>query len=89
MINQATVHCIDYLREIIMCLGDVTIEPVGWNATTLTYIAEKDQVRQCRKFDKIYNWATETSHEVPNAPGNMKAWQAVLEFEGARAPGGH
>lgn len=82
MTNQATVHCIDYLREIIMCLGDVTIEPVGWNATTLTYIAEKEQVRQCRNFDMIYNWASDSSHEVPNAPGNMKAWQAMLDFEG-------
>jgi len=64
-----------------MCLSDVTIEPVGWNATTLTYVAEKDQVRQCRKFDKIYDWATEDANEVPSAPGNVKAWQAMLSFK--------
>ncbi|KAI5865377.1 hypothetical protein GGS23DRAFT_558960 [Durotheca rogersii] len=75
-------HCIEYLREIIMCLGDVTVEPVGWNTTTLTYIAEKDQVRQCRRFDKIYDWATEAANEVPNAPGNVKAWKDMLDFEG-------
>ena len=64
-----------------MCLGDVTVEPVGWNATTLTYIAERDQVRQCRKFDAIYEWATDDANEVPNAPGNVEAWQAMLNFE--------
>ena len=64
-----------------MCLGDVTIEPVGWNATTLTYIAEKDQIRQCRRFDTIYNWAIEDANQVPNAPGNARAWKTMLEFE--------
>ncbi|TGJ81430.1 hypothetical protein E0Z10_g7340 [Xylaria hypoxylon] len=61
--NKHILHCIEYLRQIIMCLGDVTIEPVGWNETTLSYIAEK--------------------HEVPNAPGNEKAWQDMLRFKNA------
>ncbi|KAI0412915.1 hypothetical protein F5X98DRAFT_366934 [Xylaria grammica] len=81
--DSYVVHCIEYLRQIIMCLGDVTIEPVGWNETTLSYIAEKDQVRQCRKFDRIYDWAKQDTHEVPNAPGNEKAWQDMLRFKDA------
>ncbi|KAI1427182.1 hypothetical protein F5Y12DRAFT_203422 [Xylaria sp. FL1777] len=81
--NKHILHCIEYLRQIIMCLGDVTVEPVGWNATTLSYIAEKDQVRQCRKFDKIYDWAKQGINEVPNAPGNEKVWQDMLKFKDA------
>ncbi|KAI0534376.1 hypothetical protein GGR58DRAFT_61288 [Xylaria digitata] len=81
--NKHILHCIEYLRQIIMCLGDVTIEPVGWNKTTLSYIAEKDQVRQCRSFDRIYDWAKQETHEVPNAPGNEKAWQDMLRFKNA------
>ena len=51
-----------------MCLSDVNIGPVGWNATTEKYIAEWDGVKECRNFDKIHQWAKE--HDVPNAPGN-------------------
>ncbi|KAM7186184.1 protein of unknown function (DUF3328) domain containing protein [Rhypophila sp. PSN 637] len=77
-------HCLDYLRQIIMCHGDVTIEPVGWDKKTLTYIAEPEKmqvVRQCRNFDEIYEWAVDDVHQVPQAPGNAKGWEEYREFE--------
>lgn len=52
-----------------MCLADVNIGPVGWNATTETYIAEGDGVRECRNFGRIHEWAK--AHDVPHAPGNV------------------
>lgn len=51
-----------------MCLSDVNIGPVGFNDTTLTYVAEGDGVKECRNFEKIHTWAK--AHDAPNAPGN-------------------
>ncbi|KAI1436989.1 hypothetical protein GGR50DRAFT_692712 [Xylaria sp. CBS 124048] len=84
----SSMHCIEYLRQIIMCLGDVTIEPVGFNETTLAYIAEKDQVRQCRKFDTVYDWAKLEANAIPDAPGNRKALEDMLKFKESH-PIGH
>ncbi|KAI9036335.1 uncharacterized protein KD926_002047 [Aspergillus affinis] len=69
IIRRHTYHCFDYLRQSFMCLADVNIGPVGWNATTETYIAEGDGVRECRNFDIIHEWAKK--HDVPHAPGNI------------------
>jgi hypothetical protein len=52
-----TDHCIDALRQSVMCHGDVAtlywqwtpgfVEPQAWKPTTHT----------CRNFDKIEDWA--------------------------------
>lgn len=55
-----------------MYLGDVTVELVGWNTTTQTHVTEKDQVRQGRKFDRIYDWATDPANEVSMHPTMRK-----------------
>ncbi|KAH8812254.1 hypothetical protein F5884DRAFT_305938 [Xylogone sp. PMI_703] len=74
-------HCIEYLRQSIMCLGDVTVEPVGFDEDTLSYIAAIEPVRQCRKFDLLYNWAKKEEHAIPGAPGNIKVAGEMLEFK--------
>ncbi|KAG4440191.1 hypothetical protein IFR05_004336 [Cadophora sp. M221] len=49
-------HCFDFLRQAVMCAGDMTLEPVdegatdGWNVT-----------HTCRDFKTIYDFATERS----------------------------
>ncbi|PIA92547.1 hypothetical protein CB0940_04093 [Cercospora beticola] len=47
-------HCIDYLRQAIMCNADVTFEP--W---TKHGINGMDAIHQCRDYNKIFTWAYE------------------------------
>tara|TARA_R110002060_G_scaffold66393_2_gene75217 strand:+ start:705 stop:899 length:195 start_codon:yes stop_codon:yes gene_type:complete len=48
-------HCFDFLRQAVMCAGDMTLEPVeddatdGWNVT-----------HACRNFKTIYDFAAES-----------------------------
>ena len=47
-------HCFDFLRQAVMCAGDMTLEPVdddatdGWNVT-----------HTCRNFKTIYDFAAD------------------------------
>ncbi|EMF12706.1 uncharacterized protein SEPMUDRAFT_44288 [Sphaerulina musiva SO2202] len=44
-------HCLDYIRQGIMCAGDATFEPLteaGINGMGATH--------QCRDFDKLFAW---------------------------------
>lgn len=53
-----------------MCLGDVSIGPVGWEESSLTYVAENEPTKECRNFDKIHKWARD--HEANIGPGNFE-----------------
>ncbi|KAK4209262.1 hypothetical protein QBC37DRAFT_294967 [Rhypophila decipiens] len=47
-------HCLDYIRQGIMCAGDFTLEPlteVGINGMGATH--------QCRSFERMFSWAYE------------------------------
>ncbi|KAI2709188.1 hypothetical protein CBS147332_6247 [Penicillium roqueforti] len=47
-------HCLDYIRQVLMCHADPTFEPmseVGINGM--------GAVHQCRDFNKIFSWAYE------------------------------
>ncbi|KFA77627.1 hypothetical protein S40288_11495 [Stachybotrys chartarum IBT 40288] len=72
-------HCLSRLRYTIFYPG--RSEKFDGDHLAQMHLSERDQVRQCRKFDAIYEWATDDANEVPNAPGNVKAWQAMLNFE--------
>lgn len=51
-------HCIDYLRQIIMCHGDLTPMPLIYDARGHPrYAPNFNFVRTCRNFDRIYEWA--------------------------------
>lgn len=50
-------HCIDYLRQAIMCHGDVTPITFKFNAEIDGYLAQHTTEHQCRNFDAIFKWA--------------------------------
>ncbi|KAI1453925.1 hypothetical protein F4805DRAFT_354269 [Annulohypoxylon moriforme] len=50
-------HCIDYLRQAIMCHGDITPITFEWISEINGYIAHHSTEHQCRNFEAIYNWA--------------------------------
>lgn len=45
-------HCIDYLRQAVMCSADVTFEP--WGEVGVNGMGA---IHQCRDFQKIFTWA--------------------------------
>lgn len=50
-------HCIDYLRQVIMCHGDMTPITFEWNAEINNYLAHHSTEHQCRNFERIFDWA--------------------------------
>lgn len=61
--NQpTTVHCFEYLRQVLQCHGDVGIMSLGWDAEGEAYTAIFETKRQCRNFEMIREWTRE--HQV-------------------------
>lgn len=63
-------HCIDYLRQVIMCHGDVTPITFEWVPEIQGLIAHHSTEHLCRDFKALYGWAK--SRGVPgfSAGGN-------------------
>ena len=54
-----TEHCFDYLRETLMCHGDLDIMSMNWLPEQQMYTAQFDVIKQCRNFDLIKEWTRE------------------------------
>lgn len=57
-------HCLDYIRQAIMCAGDVTLEPL-----TKSGINGMGAIHQCRDFNRIFSWAYEHRSDKVNGSG--------------------
>ncbi|EFX06675.1 hypothetical protein CMQ_6996 [Grosmannia clavigera kw1407] len=55
-------HCLDFIRQGIMCAGDSTFEPV-----TKTGINGMGVTHKCRSFDKMYSWAYKHRSDKPTS----------------------
>lgn len=60
-------HCFDYLRQALMCAGDVTLEPVD---AELGGVTGWDNLRVCRDYDQIKEWAE--NHRVSDLRGFLE-----------------
>ncbi|KAI0964835.1 hypothetical protein F4678DRAFT_367028 [Xylaria arbuscula] len=49
-------HCIDYLRQGVMCAADLTMIPVQWSTKRDRILQNTEVVHTCRNFDKIHEW---------------------------------
>ncbi|KAE9373355.1 hypothetical protein N431DRAFT_465651 [Stipitochalara longipes BDJ] len=54
-----TDHCFDYLRETLMCHGDLDIMSMNWEPAQHIYTAQFDVIKQCRNFDLIKKWTSD------------------------------
>ncbi|MCJ1249426.1 hypothetical protein MMC30_006650 [Trapelia coarctata] len=52
-------HCIDYLRQVIMCHGDVTPVTFERKEEGGLFNPHHKTVHQCRNFEKIFDWAAD------------------------------
>ncbi|CAK1356547.1 uncharacterized protein RHO25_012310 [Cercospora beticola] len=62
-------HCIDYLRQVLICHGDLTPIRQHWEPSLHAYAAEQETVHQCRDFQKIWEWAAERNTTGLRADG--------------------
>ncbi|TDZ13354.1 hypothetical protein C8035_v004414 [Colletotrichum spinosum] len=46
-------HCIDYLRQSLMCHGDLTPIYMLWSDEHQTYMGVQENIMQCRSWDAI------------------------------------
>ncbi|KAK7471275.1 hypothetical protein VKT23_002683 [Stygiomarasmius scandens] len=57
-------HCIDALRQTIMCASDITPIAWRWNYARGMIMRDASVVHQCRDFDKVKEWAMARVPEV-------------------------
>ncbi|KAK9771978.1 putative Cyclochlorotine biosynthesis protein O [Seiridium cardinale] len=63
-------HCIDYLRQVIMCHGDITPITFEWNTELNTYLAHHSTEHVCRNFEALFHWAHSRAAEDFDVDGN-------------------
>lgn len=65
-------HCVDYLRQSIVCHGDVGLIPFAFSNSE--YIPVFNTTKECRAYDPLEKWVDEhqagdaTPEDGPGAP---------------------
>ena len=62
-------HCIDTLRQTLMCHGDIALHTFDWIPDYRRPWPNFNVVHECRNFEAIYDWAEK--HSVPTLAGNV------------------
>ncbi|KAF2099745.1 hypothetical protein NA57DRAFT_75250 [Rhizodiscina lignyota] len=52
-------HCIEQIRQYIMCSGDMTPIPTRYYPSKDRNYVDSDYPHTCRNYEKLHNWATE------------------------------
>lgn len=56
-------HCIDQIRQSIMCQSDLAVNWLYWDTRLQTHLVASDIRHSCRRFDKVVEWALEHKAE--------------------------
>lgn len=75
-------HCVDSIRQSLMCHADVTPVIYTWSDTSKRYVAKTHVPHVCRNFDAVSAWASERTLEEkidmtvrqPNDPLDSSTW---------------
>lgn len=73
--NSLVDHCIDYLRQIIMCNVDITPMTASWSTVANRPVSNFETQHTCRNFDKVKEWVVARSghkHALPYAKNKPK-----------------
>lgn len=58
-------HCIDQIRQALMCSSDISPRPFGWDPKLRMVMPINNVIRTCRNFDSIRDWArTHQTHDM-------------------------
>lgn len=55
-------HCINHLRQMIQCYGDITPIPTKYYPSLTRNYLDSDRLHTCRNFQAIRNWTTERNN---------------------------
>ncbi|KAF9489589.1 hypothetical protein BDN71DRAFT_1593352 [Pleurotus eryngii] len=55
--EEYAIHCIDSIRQSLMCSSDVSLLILQWDEATQQSRIRNDVVHQCRDFDDVKGWA--------------------------------
>ncbi|KAK0636392.1 hypothetical protein B0T17DRAFT_571227, partial [Bombardia bombarda] len=64
-------HCLDLLRQVVMCHGDVSLQTFGWRDDYRWPWPNFEVQHTCRKWEKIQEWSKENS--IPSLIGPIIA----------------
>ncbi|KAJ7513185.1 hypothetical protein B0H11DRAFT_2268125 [Mycena galericulata] len=57
-------HCVDWLRQSIMCTGDTSVIVWQWHDSSNSSGPSAEIAHTCRKFDKLQDWGKEHAMKV-------------------------
>jgi hypothetical protein len=60
-------HCIDLLRQVIMCHGDVSLHTYEWKDDYRWPWPSMQTTHQCRNWDRLMDWSQD--HNIPSLTG--------------------
>ena len=52
-------HCVEHIRQYIMCAGDMTPVPIRYDQSLNDGYMVSDVKHTCRNFGKLQEWASE------------------------------
>ena len=65
-------HCIDMLRQSVMCHGDITPVTMRWGKTQPIPLADVTGPHECMNWARLNEWAKERSIKEVLKPGYLK-----------------
>lgn len=55
-------HCIDYLRQAIMCSSDMSVTKVVYSPSADRWSPDFEREHTCRNFEKLLSWSLDRLH---------------------------
>lgn len=74
-------HCVDYLRQAVMCSTDITWIPVEWNTRFNRLLADFDSVHTCRNYNKIQSWMLPRNGAKHPPPPMGQPWPSMEDTD--------
>ncbi|CEJ92588.1 hypothetical protein VHEMI08231 [[Torrubiella] hemipterigena] len=69
-LQRHTEHCLDWLREYLMCNADTSLIPIQWSSDSPGPIATDTGKHQCVVWEPVYNWMASRAFN-PSQPGML------------------
>ncbi|KAF2169662.1 hypothetical protein M409DRAFT_20077 [Zasmidium cellare ATCC 36951] len=71
-------HCIDAIRQSLMCNADVDVTTCHWVETQEAPYADLSKNQVCRDFDAIKSWQNETMEDLNDVPVHKQGGEVEL-----------
>lgn len=83
IINCLVDHCIEHLRQSLICSADITPQRFSFDREHYAYSLETEQQFKCKSWEDIWSWA-ESRNTTGDYPSNLRG----LEQGGKKSDAG-